>query len=283
MRKPHKLLRLTESLYSRPHLISQHGYDAIAHYLDARNLLGITKLEAVEVEVPDEPEAEYSKEASVGILNVHGALTYKPVYGLCGAVGTSYQQLLADAGEMLDAGVKLIVMDCDSGGGEGYGAFETANELRKMVDAAGAKLIAYNDGDCASACYALACAADEIVSNPHAETGSIGVLIALMNNSEKLKKEGYARTFVSAGDSKIPFDADGQFKSEFLADLQAKVDALYVQFCTHVSTHTGLSVEQVRNTQAKMFTAQDALSLGLINSVMTRSEFIDYIATTQTK
>lgn len=271
-----KLLRLTESLYSRPHLISQRGYSAISHYLDARNT-GVLLMQPF-VDVEDAPE-ELAMAGEVGVLNVHGALTYKPVSGMCGEVGTSYSSLIVQAQELVDAGCKLIVMDCDSGGGEGYGAFETANQLRQMFNEAGVRWIAYNDGNMASACYALACAADEVISNPDAETGSIGVLICLYNDSKALEMDGYTRIFISAGDSKIPFDEDGGWKPEFLADLQVKVDALYEQFTQHVAGYTGMSVEDVKATQAKMFMAPEALSLGLINKVMTRSEFIDYIAT----
>lgn len=277
-----KLLRLTESIYSRPHLISESGFAAISHYLDNRNL-GVLLMEPMDD--PMDPDEEddmkpmMDPQMQVGVLEVHGALTYKPIEGLCGAIGCSYQMLLDCAEDMIEEGVKLIVMDCDSGGGEGYGAFETANELRHMCDDAGVKLIAYNDGDMASACYALACVADEVISNPYAETGSIGVLIALMDVSKAMEMNGLKRIFISAGDSKIPFAEDGSFKPDFLASLQEKVDALYADFVNHVSNYTGLSAKAVRDTQAKMFTAQEALNLGLINKVMTRSEFTDYIAT----
>lgn len=281
MSNKHKVVRLTESLYSRPHLISQRGYDAIDAYLSIRNAQGVQRLDIYEEDhesmEPDEPL--FDAASGVGVLEIHGALTYKPVMGMCGAVGTSYQQLISDASQMIDAGVRLIVMDCDSGGGEGYAALETARELRTMCDKAGVRLIAYNDGDMASACYVLGCVADEIVCNPAAETGSIGVLIALMNNSKALEMRGYTRTFISAGESKIPFAEDGSFKPDFLADLQTKVDTMYAEFVTHVSEFTGIPVKEVRATQAKMFMAQDALRIGLINKVMTRSEFTDYLAT----
>jgi signal peptide peptidase SppA len=271
-----KLLRLTENLLARPHLISQEGYDAIMAYLDRRNN-GLVLSEFGEVD-EEPPVAAYDTSIGIGLLEVHGALTYKPVVGMCGVVGTSYSQLLAEATEMVEAGVKTIVMDIDSRGGEGYAAFETANQLRTLCDANGARLIAYNDGCTASAAYALACVADEVISNPAAETGSIGVLIALMNDSKALEMNGYSRSFITAGKSKIPFADDGSFRPEFLADLQVKVDAMYEQFTSHVSTHTGMSVDEVKGTEARMFMAQDALALGLINKVMTHAEFIDYIA-----
>jgi ClpP class serine protease len=226
-------------------------------------------------EIDDEPS--FDEVAGLGVLQIHGALTYRPVDGMCGAVGCSYTELLEDAEEMLNAGVTTIVMDIDSGGGQGYGAFECANELRAMCDEYGATLIAYNDGCMASAAYVLGCVADEVVSNPYAESGSIGVLIALVNDSKHLEQEGYSRQFVTAGASKIPFEPDGSFRAGFIEDLQAKVDSLYNDFVSHVSKYTGLDDKTIRDTEAKMFSATDALSIGLINKIMSRSEFTSYI------
>lgn len=279
---PHQLLKLTESIYSRPHLISQAGFNAVSAYLNTRNKQGLMVFDEAEPEdeTPDDIDG-FCPEMGVGVISVEGALTYKPVYGLCGAVGCSYESILDDAEEMIECGAKIIILNMDSGGGEGYGCFETGNELRKMCDDAGVKIYAYNDGCMASACYGLGCVADEVVSNPSAETGSIGVLIALLNDSKHLEQEGYTRSFVSAGTSKIPFAADGTWREGFIEGLQTKVDALYGEFCDHVSKYTGLEAKIVRGTEAQMFSAAEALDIGLINSIMTRSEFMSYILSQQ--
>ena len=230
----------------------------------------------MEEDSPDDLD-DFDPESGVGVITIEGALTYKPVEGMCGEVGCSYESLLDNVSDMIEEGAKIIIFNIDSGGGEGYGAFETANEIRKKCDEAGVYTIAYNDGCMCSAAYALACVCDEVIANPDAETGSIGVLVALINDSEHLAKEGYARSFITAGDSKVPFDEEGGWRPEFLTDLQTKVDTLYQKFVAHVATYTGLSSEQIIKTQAKTYMADDALSLGLINSIKTRSEFIDYI------
>lgn len=278
----HKLIKFTQALYSQPHLISQAGFNAVSHYLALRNKSSLMVFEDAETpdEVPDDID-DFDPVMGVGVIKVEGALTYKPVQGMCQAVGCSYESILEDAEEMIEAGVKIIILNLDSGGGEGYGCFETANELRKMCDEAGVQIFAYNDGCCASACLALAVCADEVISNPYAETGSLGVLIALLNDSKALEMDGYERSFVFAGDSKIPWAADGTWRAEFLQDLQSKVDTLYTSFVDHVSKYTGIDAETLRGTEAKMFSATDALNLGLINSIMTRSEFVDYIVNKQ--
>jgi ClpP class serine protease len=279
--KQNKILRYTEMVYKRPHLISQDAFSIISTYLDARNAGQLVKPEMVIAVEANEDSIKYDSKSKLGVIEIKGALTNQPVVTMCGEVGTSYESILAQAAEMVDAGVKTIILDVDSGGGEAYSCFSAANEFRKMCDENDVHVYAYVDGTAASAAYAWTCVADEVVAHPDADVGSIGVLIALMNNSKHLEQEGYTRTFISAGKEKIPFDKDGQFKDTFLADLQYKVDALYENFVSHVANYTGLSVEAIKATEAKTFMAKDALELGLVNQIMNKFEFMDFIANRQ--
>lgn len=213
----------------------------------------------------------------IGVINIHGSLTNKPVESMCGATGTSYAGLLNQMSSLIDAGCKTIVLDVDSGGGEAFNCFQTADALRTMADKNGVYLISYVQSMAASAAYALSVCADEIVCHPQGQVGSIGVLVALMNNTQALAKAGYQRTFVTAGANKIPFDADGQFRDGFIEEIQANVDDLYGQFCAHVANYTGLSVEDVKATEASVFSGPTALNMGLVNSVMTNEQFAEYL------
>jgi len=261
--------------------VDQKTFDFAAAFIKERNKVGLMVMPDVgdDDEGDEEPDDidDFDPEMGVGVIDITGALTYKPVYGLCGKVGCSYESILEQAEELIEAGVDTIVLNIDSGGGQGYGAFECSNELRQMCDDSGVMLVAYNDGLCASAAYVFACVADIVVSNPYAETGSIGVLIALLNDSKALEQEGYSRTFITAGDSKVPFAADGSWREGFLEDLQTKVDSLYEDFVSHVAQYTAMTPETIKGTEAKTFMAQDALDLGLINKIMTRSEFVQYV------
>lgn len=276
----HSLLRLTQSLYSTPHLISQSSFENIVAYLEQRNkgnmMLPVGMPDDKEDDMPDDMD-DMDPEMGIGVIEVMGPLTNRSTgwEAMCG--GCSYEGIIDQLEEMIEAGCKSIVLHMDSGGGEAYGVFECADTMRKKCDEAGVKLYAYNDGCCASACYALACAADEVISNPYAETGSIGVLIALMDKSKYLEMEGLKPVFISAGKEKIPYANDGSFKDSFLADLQMKVDTLYESFVDHVAKYTAMTKDQIKGTEAKTFVASEALSIGLVNKVLTRSEFVQYV------
>lgn len=267
--------RLTADLYNRPHLISAHAFNSIISYLDLRNVGLMAQVDTVD----DDMDTPTKIGGKLGIINIHGSLTNKPVESACGATGASYAGLMAQMGMLLDAGCKTIVLDINSGGGEAFNCFQTADAMRDMADDAGCYLISYVQNMAASAAYALCVMSDEVVCHPQGSVGSVGVLVALMNNSQQLEKAGLTRTFVTAGANKIPFDAEGGFRAEFLAEIQEEVDSLYDEFCAHVSSYTGLSIEAVKATEASTFRASVAKDMGLINSVMTNEQFATYLQT----
>lgn len=274
----HQLFKLTQKLYGVPHLISSQSFNNILSYLGSRNAEMLTI-----------PDVNYDKKAlddldilsGVGVISIFGPLTYKTTgfEALCG--GCSYESIVEQCENLIEDGASCILLNIDSGGGEAYFAFECANTIRSMCDVAGIPIYGYVDGTCASAAYAIGCACDELVCNPQGEVGSVGVLISICDTSKAMEMEGLKPVFISAGTEKIPYADDGSFRPEFLQDLQSKVDFLYDSFCEHVSTYTGLSVEVVRATEARTYMAKDALSFGLINKIMSNSEFVDYIVAKQ--
>jgi ClpP class serine protease len=91
--------------------------------------------------------------------------------------------------------------------------------------------------------------------------------------------QGYKPIFITAGKNKVPYDAEGAFTEVFLSKIQASVDKLYEKFCEHIASYSTMSVAAIKNTNADMFDADTAVTMGLITSTMTHVEFIDYIVT----
>lgn len=271
-----KLLRLTSILYNTPHLMLPASLERVFTYLDDRN--NHAEL-AVQLEKkPKERNVQYVAETQVGVLSVSGPLTYIEYEAMCGEQNSSYQQIVDDFDKLCSMGAKTIVMDVDSPGGMAYGMTETGRYLRKKADERGVQLVAYVDGLSASAAFGLSVAAHEIIANPDAELGSVGVVVKLRNMNKAMNNAGVEDTYIYAGDSKIPFKEDGSFREDFLADIQYKVDALYQQFTEYVADMRGIDVGVVKSTQAKVLLAQDAIGIGFADKVMTREDFSNYLA-----
>ena len=270
----HSLFRLTERLCNKPQLIAPQKLAVVVDYLFNRNIGNAEmKLDSKPVE---KREPTYNQAYKSGLLPVVGSLTNIEHYSWCDD-STSYEGLVGDTERLIQLGAQTIVLDIDSGGGEAYGCFEAANRVRQLANDAGVKIIAYVDGSAYSAAYAWAAIADEVVVNPMAGTGSIGVVVQLWDVSEAMAKEGYKRVFVYAGDAKIPYDADGKFRADFIAEIQESVDESYEMFVDHIASHRSMSRDAVKATQAKTFNANKSVELGLADKIMTKQEFLDYV------
>lgn len=276
-KKAHQLPRFSKSILEKPQLILESKFREISEVLENRENLNAYKEELILSEDFNEGKEYLNISEDIGILRVEGPTTYKPsgFEALCG--GCSYTSLLSQMQEFADEGVKTVLMKIESSGGQAYRMIFTATQLRKIADENKIRLIGYIDGMAASAGMGLAAACHELIANPEAEAGSIGVVISLANNSKQLEKEGIERTFITAGSEKVPFEDDGSFRKGFLEDLQENVDDLYAKFTTHIATMRNIPVQTVRDTQARMFKAEKALQLGLIDKVMEEDEFQAYL------
>jgi len=276
----HKVSRLEKKkVFNTPHLITSTGLEEVVSYLDERPSGMMSKEElAIARDIYREKKKNNLGEKSVAVIPISGVLTYEETFfgAICGM--SSYQGILGMMNQAVDEGYSTVVLDVDSGGGEAYGVFELAKDLRRLSTENNIKLIAYVDGISASAAYGLSVAADEIILNPYAEVGSIGVVTKLMNNNEQMKKEGISQTYVFAGENKIPFDESGEWREDFIAEIQDRVDTLYDDFTAHVASMRNIDVQTVRDTQAKMFSSNNAITLGLADKTMERQEFANYLA-----
>lgn len=277
----HQLPRLRQSLLHTPLLLDTTSLENLLGYIDSRgDLLNEDyKLAIEEDRVARAQKKDDLAETDVGIIRISGALTYEATVweALCG--NTSYQTIQRQYDELVtNPNIKTIVLDIDSGGGEAYSLFEVARYLRKRSNEEDKRLIAYVDGMAASAAYGLASAADEIIVNPMGEVGSVGVVVRLLNENKRLQSEGIEQTYVHAGSSKIPFNAEGEFREDFIEDLQDKVNELYEDFTGMVSEFRGVDQQDIKDTEAAVFTARGSVDMGLADEIMTRDEFSNYLA-----
>lgn len=272
----HTLYKLRSKVFNTPQLMNLPEFENVVHYLNERCDGGV----AMEGYKEEDQHGRYSYNSDVqaAVINLVGASTYRPTFwsALCG--GFDYQTLKEDFTYLAEQGVKTVAFHVDSPGGEAHAMMDTANYLRTLADKHGIRLVGYADGQACSAGYGLLCICDEIYMSSDSEVGSVGVVVRLINDHKALEKEGYQRTFITAGESKVPFDSGGEFTEDFISDLQFKVDSLYKDFTEHVAKHRNMSVETVRSTEAKTFLPDAAIELGLADGVKTVEQFYTYLA-----
>ena len=279
---------LLGKIYNKALLITLNDLHPIVDYLSSPERVASLRFEQdtqVAPQLSDYPlQEEYDRammaylginpETKVGVLNIDGTLVNREgqMNSQCIEL-TSYQGLKKKFESQIEMGIQSCVMMINSGGGECFGAWSTANYVQKLARQHNIKLIAYVNGTSASAAYVWASVADKVISHPLGQVGSIGVVVQLYNDSKMLDKMGVERSFVYAGGNKIPFDKQGNFTETFVKDLQDSVDKTYAKFVNHVAVNRNLTEQQVINTNASVFDADVALTLGLIDDVMELEDF----------
>ena len=207
----------------------------------------------------------------VAIIPIHGSLINR--FGQCYGYVTGYNFIRRQRdAAMADPDVTAIVYDVNSGGGEAAGCFELADESFALR---GTKpTISVVDSACYSAAYALASTSDQVVVTPTGGAGSVGVYTMHVDISKMLEDWGLNITLIHAGEHKVDGHPYAELPEDVRADMQKSVDATYNKFVESVARNRNLSVEAVKDTQARCYSADDALALGLIDSVASPIEAI---------
>ena len=186
----------------------------------------------------------------------------------------SYDAIRERVHQAIGAGAKTVVLDLDTPGGLVSGAFDCARELRALADSTNVRLVAYVAGQACSAGYSLACACDEIVASPTSLVGSIGVIDALLDLTAQDAMYGARFAIVASGARKADGAPHQPLTDDAIAARQATVDELARAFAELVAERRGRGVDEVLSLEAATFTGASAVSLGLVDRVATRDEFL---------
>ena len=226
------------------------------------------------IEARIDPRTERSiarKAGAVAVIPVFGVITPRPsvyeYYGLAMStqtIGRRVREAIADPD------VKAIVLDVDSPGGVISGVGELASELRSLRG--GKPIVAHADYLVASAAYWIASQAEEIIASPSALVGSVGVYSMHVDQSGWLEQLGLKVSLIAEPAEKIegnPFEPLG-------ADAEAHMRSIVAQglkaFRADVAAGRGISAPDVADAWARVYTAADAKSLGMVDKIRTLPE-----------
>jgi len=160
-------------------------------------------------------------------------------------------------------GVMLVV---DSPGGAVAPSLEVAYALKRLKEAK--PVVVYAKGILASGSYYASIWADEIVANPGAMVGSIGVILQGANLQGLMEKLGIATQVAKAGKYKQVGTMDRPWTSYERAEIEKVIGSTYDMFVNDVAQARGLELsKQHEYADAHIFTASQAKSVGLIDTV----------------
>jgi serine protease SohB len=201
-----------------------------------------------------------------------------PVVRLTGVVGFSTPLRpglsLAGIARTLDRafamrGASAVALAINSPGGSPVQSHLIFRRVRELAQEHKRKVIAFIEDAGASGGYMIACAADEIVADPHSIVGSIGVVGGSFGFDKLIAKLGIDRRIYTSGEHKAmldPFLPENPDDVERLKKLQREIHDDFIALVK--SRRAGkLSGPEDELFSGAYWTGRRALELGLIDAI----------------
>lgn len=226
-------------------------------------------------DIADENSKPFVFANGYAIIPVHGLLINRFSYSWSFVTGYNFLRNQITAARA-DDDVTALIFDVNTCGGMVSGCQETADLLFEANAANGGKpCIAVVDANCMSAGYFLASQCDHIAVTPSGIVGSIGVLRMHFDLSKMLDDAGVKVSFIIAGAHKVDGNQFEPLSDEVRAEFQDDIDDTYDVFVSTVVRGRGITDETVRGTEARSYSAADALALGLVDAIQNPPDAVE--------
>lgn len=246
------------------------GRDLVASYLDAEQFFpGF---------FDDEPGSIYEVSDNVAVIDIAGALLARESDSFFSYGMMSYEGIRDAFQELLDdPAIDTIVGRFDSPGGMAAQNMDLSDFIYASRGQ-GTRLIAMVDDMAYSAAFGIASAFEEIWVTRTSGVGSVGVVSYHVDRSELDKKLGISVKFIYAGDKKVLGNPHEPLSDDAQQEYQKEVDRLYNLFSATVARNLGMSVEDVKATQAGTFHGEEAIEVGFATRLGTFAELMQSLS-----
>lgn len=217
---------------------------------------------------------------SVAIVYLDGEIelggSVPSIFGAAGATSTNLRKALTQAAD--DDNVKAVVLRIDSPGGSAVASeviFDAARRVRAKKP-----LVVSMGGVAASGGYFSAVAANTIYADAATITASIGVVGGKLSTGGLYNKVGITFKAYQRGKNAGMLATDHGFTPAERQRMQAWMHAIYGVFKGHVVTSRGKKLKKPIDELAggRVYTGEQALSLGLIDKIGTLEDAIRHAA-----
>jgi serine protease SohB len=197
-----------------------------------------------------------------------------PVIRLSGAIGVATPLrpglMMSSIARTLERafavkGARAVALLINSPGGSPAQSHLIFSRIRQLADEKKLPVYAFIEDVGASGGYMLACAGDEIICDPYAIVGSIGVVGGTFGFVGAMEKLGVERRVYTAGERKVMLDPFLPEKPEDVARIHALQQDIHAHFISLVKTRRGPRLNGSDETlfSGEFWVADRAIELGL--------------------
>lgn len=201
------------------------------------------------------------------VISVHGQIDYESYASSPEKFGSQ----IKEAEE--DPSVKAIVFFINSPGG----SVVASREIARSVAGAKKPTVCWLGDVAASGAYWIASSCGHIVADELSVTGSIGATSAYLELSGLLKKYDVDYKQLTTGKYKDSGSPYRELTKEEEAMFRDALNKVLEKFAQSVSERRNISVEKIKSLEGKAVLGEEALSLGLVDSLGGREEVLRVI------
>ncbi len=173
---------------------------------------------------------------------------------------------------------KAVIIEINSPGGAVEPTQEIYDEIEQFKKKTGKKVYVWMRGVAASGGYYISCAADKIIAMPTTLTGSIGVIMELVNYQGLLEKIGVKEVVIKSGKFKDMGSPARPMTEEEKKMFQNLINETYEQFFNTVQKARNIPTDKLKEiAQGQVYTGIDAKKLGLVDATGNFQFVVDMI------
>ena len=203
----------------------------------------------------------------VPVVRLSGVIASSGLLGSRGLSIESVAPLLRRAFTM--HGAKAVALSINSPGGSPVQSALIGQRIRLLAQEKNLRVIAFVEDVAASGGYWLACAADEIIVDPHSIVGSIGVISAGFGFQDLIARIGVERRVHTSGERKSmldPFRPEKPEDVERLARLQGEIHEGFKAWVRERRAGK-LNAEERLLFSGEFWTGRRGVDLGLVDGL----------------
>ncbi len=205
----------------------------------------------------------------VAVLPVEGTIGSEEVTGALATPAATPEVLrneLRQAAE--DESVRAVVLEVNSPGGGVTASARMRDEILDFKETSKKPVVVSMGDIAASGGYYISTPADSIVANPSTLTGSLGVIISLLNYEEAQEKLGLREEVVKSGELKDIGSPANELTPEEHGIFQELVNEDYDEFVRVIVEGRGLPEDRVRElADGRIYSGRQAEDLGLVDEL----------------
>ncbi|CAJ1836603.1 hypothetical protein HLBENOHH_01985 [Aeromonas dhakensis] len=233
---------------------------------------------------PQEARGEFKNRiGGLAVIPVHGILMARRghIDATCTEL-TSYEWVrMQIATALADERVKEIVLDINSGGGMAVGCKELAEYIYSKRSVK--PITALVNFAAYSAAYFIAAACSKVVVSETGGCGSVGVIMEHMEVSKWEEQVGLHFTTFYRGDRKKDGTPHEPLSDGAMAAINHRMDQAYDLFISSVARYRGLSIDQVKATEATLYSGEEAVNNGLADELANPQDYLNGLAASVAK